>query len=57
MTMKTMSTLSIIHSFLRLGINLLKIRSEMKAISATNKEKPARIPDTSTCCGGFLYHK
>lgn len=29
----------------------------MKAITATKKQNPASIPDTSTCCGGFLYHK
>lgn len=49
MTMKTISTLSMIQSFLSSGINLLKIRSEMKAMRATKKEKPASMPDTSTC--------
>ncbi len=57
MMMKAINTPSMIHSFLRLGINFLKIRSETKAITATKKEKNANIPDTSTCSGGFLYHK
>ncbi|MEQ7799792.1 hypothetical protein ABDJ41_08250 [Pedobacter sp. ASV1-7] len=48
MTIKTINTPSIIQSFLRLGTNLLKIRSEIKAITAVNKQKPANSPVTLT---------
>lgn len=39
-----MSTLSMIHNFLRLGTNFLKIRSDTKAITAVSKQKPVKIP-------------
>gem|GEM_PF-1582213 len=48
MMMKTMRTLSMIHSFLRLGINFLKIRSETKAITAVSRQKPLKRPVKST---------
>nr|WP_121271301.1 hypothetical protein [Pedobacter schmidteae] len=40
--MKTISTLSIIHIFFRLGINFLKIRSETKAITAVSRQNPTK---------------
>ena len=49
MMAKAINTPSTIHSFLRLGINLLKIWSETNAITATNKQNPANIPLTFTC--------
>lgn len=47
MMMKTMSTPSMIQSFARLGINFLKMRSEVKAITATRSENPTKIPEMS----------
>lgn len=46
--MKTMSTLSMIQSFFRLGINFLKIRSDTNAITAVSRQKPVKIPVTLT---------
>ncbi|WP_316817376.1 hypothetical protein [Pedobacter nyackensis] len=43
-----MSTLSMIHNFLRLGTNFLKIRSDTKAITAVSKQKPVKMPVTLT---------